>query len=245
MNSIYSHITSCSKRGKKLFTWLIDPDKYSFESLTERLKIAKKSKVDLIFVGGSLITQDSMSETIINIKKYLDIPVILFPGNSMQINDYADGILYLSLISGKNPDFLIGRHIESAILLKNSGLEVIPTGYMLIDTGSPTSVSYISNTTPIPYNKSEIAMSIATAGELLGLKMIFLEGGSGATKTVSCQMIKTVKKSIGVPLIVGGGITDVKQAEQILDAGADIIVIGNGIEQKPELLIEFSKVFST
>ena len=244
MDSLYKYISRCSENGQKLFAWLIDPDKYTTETLTQRLVIAQKANVDLIFVGGSLITRNSISETILLIKKYLKIPVIIFPGNSLQITENADAILYLSMISGRNPDYLIGRHIETAMTLKRSKLEVIPTGYMLINTGAPTSVSYMSHTTPIPYDKNEIAMSIATAGELLGLKLIFLEGGSGAEKPVSCPMIKAVKKSIDIPLVVGGGITGINQLENILEAGADIVVAGNGVELNSNLLMEFSNVFN-
>lgn len=240
MKSIYDNITGKTKNGKKMFAWLVDPDKYTINSLSERLEIARQNPVDFIFVGGSLSMSNNTSEIIKLIKSRLDTPVILFPGNTMQIDENADGILFLTLISGRNPDYLIGRHVETAMILRQSNIEIIPTGYIIVDTGITTSVSYMSNTTPVPYNKAEIAVNTAIAGELLGLKMIFLEGGSGAKMPVDVQMIKAVRENITVPLIVGGGIVNITQAGEILNSGADIIVAGNSIEKNPGLIKSFS-----
>jgi phosphoglycerol geranylgeranyltransferase len=240
MGSIHKTISENVKAGKKMFAWLIDPDKYTIKSLEERLIIAQKTSLDFVLIGGSLLMQNRINEIIKLVKSYVSIPVILFPGNSMQVNENADGILFLSLISGRNADYLIGKHVEISMMLKKSNLEILPTGYMIINTGIPTSVSYISNTTPIPYDKAEIAVCTAIAGELLGLKLIFIEGGSGAKIPVDIKMVRAVKDNIGIPLIVGGGIVDVLQLKEILNAGADIIVAGNGIEKNPDLIAEFS-----
>ena len=241
MGLIYQSIINKVSSGKKMFAWLVDPDSYTSESLKSRLIIARDATVDLILVGGSLVIKNRLDEIIRQIKSEVEIPVVIFPGNSMQINDKANAILFLSLISGRNPDYIIGRHVETAFMLKKSGLEIIPTGYIIIDTGFPTSVSYMSNTTPIPKNKAEIAISTAIAGELLGQKLIFLEGGSGANTPVYENIIRAVKSNIDIPLIVGGGITKLNHLESVMAAGADIIVVGNGIEKEAGLIKEFSE----
>ena len=168
--------------------------------------------MDLIFVGGSLLTNGNFATCISTIKSNCSIPVVIFPGNSMQVNKDADGILFLSLISGRNPDMLIGNQVISAPILKNSNLEILPTGYILIDSGKPTTVSYMSNTTPIPHDKKDVALCTAMAGEMLGLKLIFMDGGSGATNPISESMIQMVSEGINIPLIVGGGINSAEKA---------------------------------
>ena len=242
MNNIYSRIVDESKKKKKSFCWLIDPDKYNPDILLKRLKIAQKVKVDYIFLGGSLLVSNGINEIIKIVKSESEIPVILFPGNTLQFSKDADGILFLSLISGRNPDYLIGRHVEIAPILKTTLIEVIPTGYMIIDTGLITTVSYISNTTPIPYNKTDIAVSTAIAGEMLGLKLIFLEGGSGASIPVSNEMISSVKAHINIPLIVGGGIRTKEQLNDAYSNGADLVVVGNAIEDNDKLISVFAEV---
>jgi len=223
--------------GKKIFALLIDPDHHNDLSLTNTIKLANESKVDLILVGGSIL-QNSIEHTIELIKKQSSIPVILFPGNILQISDKADGIMLLSLISGRNPDLLIGNHVIAASSLKKSNLEILPTGYMLIDGGKITSVEYMSNTKPIPSDKTDIAISTAMAGEMLGLKYIYLEAGSGATKKPSTQIIKGVKKNITIPLIIGGGLKTTSDIKHAIDAGADIIVVGSAVEENPTILPE-------
>ncbi len=235
-------IQSISQKKKSL-ALLIDPDKYTKDSLLALIKLTANNKPDFILVGGSLLFAD-VNKSIRLIKEHTNIPVYIFPGNQLHISDNADGILFLSLISGRNPEFLIGNHILAAPKLKASKLDVIPTGYMLIDCGSQTSVSYMSNTTPIPYNKTDIAIATAQAGELLGLQIIYLEAGSGARKTVSTEMIKAVKKQINIPLIVGGGIKTTQELELILEAGADLVVIGNSIENAPDNLEKFVTIIS-
>lgn len=216
---------------------LIDPDKYTDNSFSKTIKICHQCKVDFLMIGGSLISKPL--DTFINeVKKQTDLPVVLFPGSLLQISDKADAILLLSLISGRNPDFLIGNHVLAAPVLKNSGLEIIPTGYMLIESGKMTSVQYISNTTPIPSNKPDIAVATAIAGEMLGLKTIYLEAGSGANHHVPDKIISSVKKNISIPLIVGGGIRSHEHYKTVYSSGADIIVIGNSIENNPEILTQ-------
>jgi putative glycerol-1-phosphate prenyltransferase len=235
-------INDLIKDGKRVLALLIDPDKHNKESLIDTIKTAEcEPGPDIILVGGSIIF-NSIDDTVKIIKSITSKPIYLFPGSALHISEYADGILLLSLISGRNPDFLIGNHVLSSHKIKKSGLRVTPTGYMLINTGIDTSVSYISNTTPIPYDKDNIAVATALAGEMLGLKMIYLEAGSGALKPVSFKMINEVKKSIKIPLIVGGGIKTSAQLKEVLKAGADVVVIGTAIENDTNLINDFAKI---
>lgn len=242
--NIYQHIIKKSAEGKKQFAILVDPDKENEDSLETLCELANQHKVDYLFVGGSLLTQDCLSDCIEVIKLHTQIPVVLFPGDNLQINSHADAILFLSLISGRNPDLLIGKHVISAPILKEAGLEIIPTGYMLIDGGTPSSVSYMSNTTPIPANKRDIAVCTAMAGEMLGLKLIFMDAGSGALNPVSEAVVSAVKKSIDIPLIIGGGVRSAEKAKALFDAGADVIVVGNAIEGNKELIGEIAAIIN-
>ena len=235
--SIYNRLSDTSK---KKFVVLIDPDKPTDKEIIDIVEKSKNVGVDFFFVGGSLLTTDSLDNCIKLIKQHSDIPVLIFPGNSLQISKWCDGFLLLSLISGRNSEMLIGRHVIAAPYLKLYGNEIIPTGYMLIDGGRQTSVSYMSNTTPIPHDKDDIAMCTALAGEMLGLKIIYLDAGSGATTPVSAEMISKVKQTIEVPLIVGGGINTPEKAAIAAKAGADIIVIGNALEKSTDRLQEFA-----
>lgn len=223
---------------------LIDPDKTNRKKLLELLEIVKTSAVDLIFVGGSLMTGDLLDECLRQIRQNSDLPVVLFPGSPLQISKEADGILFLSLISGRNPELLIGNHVIAAPYLKSSGLEVLPTGYLLVDGGAATTASYISNTTPIPSNKPEIASCTAMAGEMLGLQMMYLDAGSGANQPVPKAMIAAVRKVVDVPLIVGGGIDSGEKAEAAWANGADVVVVGNAIEKNSILLNELTTAAS-
>ena len=238
--NIYTHITKSKKAGKKLFALLVDPDKQDMSALIGTIEKAKSAKIDFFFVGGSLLTNDSLESCIHTIKSNCDIPIVLFPGNAMQVNNNADGILLLSLISGRNVDMLIGKQVITAPILKQSSLEILPTGYMLIDSGKPTTVSYMSNTTPIPYEKNAVAACTAMAGEMLGLKLIFMDGGSGAENPVSESMIEAVRKSVDCPIIIGGGISSGKKATANCKSGADIIVVGNAIEKDENLIKEIA-----
>lgn len=223
--------------NKKLFALLIDPDQHTEKSLKELVQLASKSNVNLILVGGSLLN-NTIGVSIDLIKAHTNIPVVLFPGSLLQITDKADGILFLSLISGRNPDLLIGNHVIASSHIKRSKLEVLPTGYILIEGGKRTSVEYMSNTSPIPADKMDIAVSTAMAGEMLGLRYIYLEAGSGAKESINYEMIRDVKKNIGIPLIVGGGIKTAEDAKIISNAGADIVVVGTIVEENMSILPE-------
>jgi len=226
--------------GHKAFAVLIDPDKLTPESLLETIQLAKQANVDYLFVGGSLVVTDTLDKVVAAIKENCSIPVVLFPGSPDQITPKADALLYLSLISGRNPELLIGQHVISAPFVRQSGLEIIPVGYMLIDGGTPTTVSYISNTNPIPSNKNDIASCTAMAGEMLGLKVIYMDAGSGAQRAIPTIMISQVAKYIQIPIIVGGGITSPEKAKENCLAGADIIVVGNAIEKDPALISQMA-----
>jgi phosphoglycerol geranylgeranyltransferase len=240
LNNIYQSLVERKQKGKKSFAVLIDPDKVHDESVEELVQLALDAKVDYFFVGGSLVISNYLDECVQLIKSKCDIPVILFPGSPSQVSKYADALLYLSLISGRNPELLIGQHVISAPIVKKSGLEILPTGYMVIDGGAPTTVSYISNASPLPADKNEIAMCTAMAGEMLGMKLIYMDAGSGAKKAISESMIQKVSGCIDVPLIVGGGITTPEKAYLNCKAGADIIVVGNAIEKDANLIKEIS-----
>ena len=242
MNRTDKYIQQKISKGERMFAWLIDPDKVPVEGIKDQLVLAQKSDIDFVFLGGSLLVKDQVDGYIDLIRRYLKQPIILFPGGVNQVNGRADGILLLSLISGRNPDFLIGRHVEVASILKQTGLDILPTGYILVESGQQTTASYISNTSPVPHHKNDIAVSTALAGELLGLKYIFLDGGSGAKMPVDAKMIKDVKKHISIPLIVGGGIKTPEKLAEAYQSGADIVVVGNVIEEDPDQLLKLSKV---
>jgi putative glycerol-1-phosphate prenyltransferase len=227
--------------GKKSIALLLDPDKAKGDSLVRILEIANKSNADYIFAGGSL-TFNSIDVLIDEIRKHSSIPVVLFPGNLLQLTLQPDKILLLSLISGRNPELLIGNHVIAAPFLKNIREKLISTGYILIGNGHRTTVEYISQTESIPADKPEIAVATALAGEMLGMKMIYLEAGSGASNHVPVNLIKSVRQNISIPLAVGGGIRSKEQIEDVFNAGADLIVLGNSCEKNPELLIDACRV---
>jgi len=235
---IYQILLEAKRNRKKLVAVLIDPEKSETQKLIVFLELVNRSSVDFIFVGGSIVSKpiDSIVKIIKDNSKK---PVILFPGNIMQISDNADAILLLSLISGRNPEFLIGQHVQAAPYLKKIGVETIPTGYVLIESGSTTSVEYMSNTRALPSNKSELIVATAIAGEMLGLKAIYLEGGSGADEPINKKIIKAVAESISVPLIVGGGIDSPEVLHTAFNAGADLVVMGTVFEKNPEKLALF------
>ena len=228
-------------KPQKQLAVLIDPDKLSPKQLELTAQIAENAKVDFLFVGGSLLTSDTLYHCVKTLKEHSNIPVVLFPGNTYQIARNADAMLFLSLISGRNPDMLIGMHVLAAPYIKLSGLETISTGYMLIDSGKPTAVTYMSNSFPIPSDKKDIAACTAMAGEMLGLKTIFMDAGSGAERPISEEMISFVKQSIDVPLIIGGGIRTSQKIKSVIEAGADVVVVGNRFEEDPELITEFAE----
>jgi len=238
-------LSQFQSNSKKRIAQLIDPDKFVESKLIKQIENANKAKVDFIFVGGSLISNNAINESMQIIKKHTKIPIVLFPGNVTHIHNNADAILFLSLISGRNADLLIGNHVHVALSIKNSSLESIPTGYLLIESGKITSAQYMSNSLPIPRDKIDIAVATAVAGELLGHKTIYMDAGSGAENCISEKMITSVKSEISIPLIIGGGIRDAKTAAKMAEAGADIIVVGNAAEDNPELIIEIANSVHT
>ena len=241
-NLVLHTIKNNIAKNQKHLAVLIDPD--SIESESQLINICKhsnESSIDFILVGGSLITNGFFDRCIQIIKQHTQIPVVLFPGNIMQVSKDADAILLLSLISGRNPDLLIGKHVLAAPMLKKSGLEIIPTGYMLIDGGNITSVSYMSNTTPIPSEKHSIAACTAMAGEMLGLQVTYMDAGSGAQHPISTKIISAVRESVNGPIFIGGGIKTPEGAIAACNAGADVVVVGNAFEKEPELIGQIAK----
>ena len=240
--ALYANLLAAKQRGEKRLAVLIDPDKLRLQRLDQVLDLATESGVHYFFIGGSLVVNDRLDSVLTGIRQRCSIPLVLFPGNSFQLSYRADAILFLSLISGRNPELLIGQQVISAPFLKMSPLEIISTGYMLIDGGVQTAVQYMSNTYPIPANKDDIAVCTALAGEMLGLKMIYLDAGSGANNPVLESMIEAVSGAITIPLIVGGGIRTPEKAAANLRAGADVLVVGNAVEQDPGLIRKMMRV---
>lgn len=240
---LIEYINNKISKGKKLFALLIDPDKFDKSQFDVLIQRISPIKPDVILVGGSLLFGD-INQTIKDIKLSYSIPVYIFPGSSMHISPEADGILFTSLISGRNPEFLIGHQVNAAPLIKQYNLDTVATGYVLIESDNNTAVRYMSNTSPIPRTKTDIAVATALAGEMLGLQAIYLEAGSGASQPIPVKMISEVKKQISTPLIVGGGIRSAKNIESIFQAGADIIVMGNGFEKNEIDFNDFKTVMS-
>ncbi len=238
--TIYKSMIAAKANSEKKFAMLIDPDKVRKGEIDNIVRRAQEAEVDYFFVGGSLIVNNALDDCLSEIKKRCSIPLVLFPGDSYQLSYRADAILFLSLISGRNSELLIGKHVITAPYLKLSPLEVISCGYMLIDGGVATTVSYMSNTQPIPSDKDDIAVCTAIAGEMLGMKLIYLDAGSGAIISVAASMIESVSQAVDVPLIVGGGIDTAEKALRNVKAGADIIVVGNAIEKDPRLIQEIA-----
>lgn len=232
-------------RKRKQLAVLVDPDKLTNKEIEKTAINAQIAESDYIFVGGSLLINDSLHQSIQIIKDNCNLPVIIFPGSNYQLSSNADAILFLSLISGRNPEMLIGMHVIAAPYIKLSGLETLATGYMLIDSGKPTSVSYMSNSFPIPSDKKDIAACTAMAGEMLGLKMIYMDAGSGAKKSIPEEMIRFVKDSLDIPLMVGGGVKSPELLSEKYKAGADIVVIGTHFENNMNGMQRFADVKSS
>jgi putative glycerol-1-phosphate prenyltransferase len=237
-SSLYDELRSRQEQGRKSLAVLLDPDNLTETSLLHLLQLSAKHPVDYFFVGGSLVLSSHQAALVALIKQHSSVPVLLFPSHSLHLEGPADGILLLSLISGRNPDFLIGQHVVAAPRLRASGYELLSTGYMLVDSGRPTTASYMSGTTPLPHNKPGIAACTALAGEQLGLKLMYLDGGSGAQNPVSAAMITAVREMVAAPIIVGGGLNTGEKIYAALAAGADVVVVGNHIEDHPEFLAE-------
>lgn len=233
---IYQDLRSRKQAGKSGFAVLVDPDKVAPSDMQYLAELCNDAGVDYIFMGGSLVVDHQLDACIQRFKGESDIPVVLFPGSPAQVTPYADALLYLSLISGRNPELLIGQHVVSAPAVRASGLEVISTGYMVVDGGVPTTVSYMSHSAPIPANKPDIALCTAWAGELQGKHVIYMDAGSGAANPISEEMIHKVSAHIDIPVIVGGGITTPEKVYRNCQAGANIVVVGNAIEKDPLLI---------
>lgn len=223
-------LQSAKKNGTKLFSILIDPDKWNIGENQGKIHHLNDQNPDLLFVGGSLVNTPSLDEFVDSLKNEFEAPLFIFPGSPNQVSQKADGLLFISLISGRNPDLLIGRHVEIAPSLIRSNLEVLPTGYMLVNSGTPTSASYMSNTLPIPSEKWDIALATAQAGQLLGLKAIYMDAGSGADSAIPLKTIQKVSAGIDIPLIIGGGIRNTDERQAVWDAGADMVVMGTAFE---------------
>jgi putative glycerol-1-phosphate prenyltransferase len=230
MKKLYSQILKAKTNNQKLLAILLDPDKIIWENLTLLISKINHSPATHIFIGGSLVTTTILDKLIAKIKQNCNLPIVLFPGNPSQISDKADAILFLSLISGRNPDYLIEHQVNAAPILKKTQLEIISTGYMLIESGSETAVERISQTKPLDRKNLDLVLATAQAGEMLGSKLLYLEAGSGAKQTVPLEMIQLVSKNTEIPLIVGGGIIDLQGIQKAYDSGADLVVIGTAFE---------------
>jgi phosphoglycerol geranylgeranyltransferase len=238
---IISQLRTLKAQNKSGFAVLADPDKIAPADMQYLARLCNDAGVNYLLMGGSLLMAHQMELCIQRFKAESDIPVILFPGNPAQVTPYADALLYLSLISGRNADLLIGQHVVSAPQVKASGLEVISTGYMIIDGGVQTTVSYMSNAMPIPADKPEIALCTAWAGELQGKHLIYMDAGSGARRPISTEMIQKVSSHIDIPLFIGGGILTPEKVYENCQAGANIIVVGNAIERDPMLIKDMAQ----
>jgi phosphoglycerol geranylgeranyltransferase len=230
MTNIYNDILQSKKSNKKLLAILLDPDKIDLKRANLLIEKINQSPATQVFIGGSTVENNIIDELIQKIKQKCRLPVVLFPGNPSQISDKADGILFLSLISGRNPYFLIEHQVKAAPILKKTQLEIISTGYILIESGAETAVERVSKTKPLDRTNVEYAVYTAQAGEMLGNKLIYLEAGSGAKQAVPEEMIQFVSQNINIPLIVGGGIVDLRGIQKAYDAGADMVVIGTAFE---------------
>ena len=231
--ALYHKMVENKKQGRKNLAVLIDPDAEKIQHLTETLDLCQKLEVDYLFIGGSCLLQDRLEKCLTAARQLTNIPLLLFPGNGFQIHPAADALLLLSLVSGRNPDYLIGKHVEAAMKLKESNLELISTAYILVHGGSSQTASYLSQTLPIPGDKYELAVATALASQQLNFQCIYLEAGSGAKQSVPLEMIQEVAKNTTIPLVVGGGITSLLGIQNAYEAGADLVVIGTAFEKNP------------
>ena len=241
MKGVYNDILAAKKSNKKLLTILIDPDKTSVRSTSSLINKVNQTKITHIFVGGSTVEEGIIDAFISEIKRNTELPVLIFPGNVTQISNKADALLFLSLISGRNPEYLIGKQVEAVSKLKDTQLEVIPTGYLLIENGKETAVQRVSETKPMLRKNVQLISDTAKAGELLGMKLIYLEAGSGAKHSINSEIISKVKSKLKIPLIVGGGMRTLTQINNAYTGGADMVVIGTAFEEDQSFLDELRK----
>jgi putative glycerol-1-phosphate prenyltransferase len=233
MTTIYQAIIQAKKEKRKLLAILLDPDKIDLNAVPALLQKVINAPATHVFIGGSHVTHNIIDELILKIKSSCELPIVLFPGNPSQISIHADGILFLSLLSGRNPDFLIEHQVKAAPILKKTNLEIIPTSYLLIESGNETAVARVSKTRPIARDNNDLVVATAMAGEMLGHQLIYLEAGSGGQQAVPLEMIREVAKNTTIPLIVGGGITSLLGIQKAYEAGADLVVIGTAFEKDP------------
>lgn len=238
LKNYYQHIIAAIQRKEKLLAVLIDPEKTTPKAISQFMKSLNASIATHIFVGGSTVDELATEELVLETKKHTSLPIFLFPGDVTQLTEQADALLFLSLISGDNPDYLIKKHVTSVSKLRNSKLEIIPTGYILIENGKETSVQRVTQTKPMPRENLQHIVDTAKAGELLGMKLMYLEAGSGALHPIPSEIISSVKKDITIPLIVGGGIRSKEALENAYDAGADLVVIGTAFEEDEQFFNE-------
>jgi len=238
MKNIYNEIIQSKNKAKKLLAILLDPDKIIWEDFELLVVKINQSPATHIFIGGSQVKTHRIDELISRLKQKINLPLVLFPGNPSQISNEADAILFLSLISGRNPDYLIDHQVKAAGILKATQLEVISTGYMLIESGTETAVERVSKTKPLSRNNLDLALATAQAGEMLGSKLIYLEAGSGAKLAVPTEMIELIAQNLEIPLIVGGGIVDLHEIQKSYDAGADLVVIGTAFENDLDFFVK-------
>lgn len=241
MTAIYQDILQSIENKRELLAILIDPDKVEVKNLKSFIKKVNQSIANYIFVGGSTVGENDCDVVVEEIKKHTNLPIILFPGDVSQITDKSDALLFLSLISGRNPEYLIEKHVESVAKLRNKELEVIPTGYILIENGKETSVQRVTHTNPIPRKDVQLIVDTALAGQLLGMQLIYLEAGSGATEPITSEIISQVKGQLNIPVIVGGGIRNKVQMENAFKSGADLVVIGTAFEEDESFFDEIKK----
>jgi len=242
---IANNIIAKAKRGEKQLGILVDPDKASQSFIDSICKKATLIGADFFLVGGSLLTDGNMDDCLTALKKHSNIPLIIFPGSSNQLSNKADAVLFLSLLSSRNPEMLIGQQVVAAPYIRHSKIEAISTAYLLIDSGKQTTASYMSNSTPIPADKAEIAASTALAGEYMGMSLIYLDGGSGAQNPISTEMIEKVKSYTQQPLIIGGGINSADKLKSAYQAGADVVIIGNALEKNLNFATEIKEVLTS
>jgi phosphoglycerol geranylgeranyltransferase len=230
VQDIYKQIRLAKIENRKLLAILLDPDKITWQNLDGLLQKINQSPATHIFVGGSLVESTILEDLVFQLKLKTTLPVIIFPGDPSQISPQADAILFLSLLSGRNPDYLIEYQVQAAPILKRMNLEIIPTGYILIESGNETAVARVSKTKPLDRTNLDLALATAQAGEMLGNKLIYLEAGSGAKQAVPLEMIQLISQNINIPVIVGGGIVALSQIQKAYEMGADLVVIGTAFE---------------
>lgn len=239
---LYHNLLTSISKGEKLLTVLIDPDKMDLEKLPSFMDKLNQSYATHVFVGGSTDEEHKTDRLVFGLKKLTKLPILIFPGDVSQISSHADGLLFLSLVSGRNPEYLIGKQIEAVSVLRTMPLEIIPTGYLLIENGKETAVERVTQTEPLKREYIQKIVDTAKASEFLGMKCVYLEAGSGALQPINSEIINAVKNELKIPLIVGGGIKTKKQLDEAYSSGADVVVIGTAFETDESFFDELKKL---